>query len=425
MSNLDTQRKNDLNAVLTPANRRRNKLLRWLIVIVAVVALGGYFLFGRGGSGNTVVQYQTEKLQQGTLKVMVQATGTLEPVKQVDVGSELSGLVQEVLVDENDKVTKGQVLIKLDTSKLDDAIIQSQAAVASAEAGLLEAQATVKESGVSLDRLKEVFKLSGGKVPSATEMSQAEATYARALAGEASAKAAVSESRAALSTNTINKSKAWIRSAIDGVVLTRSVEPGQTVAAAMSVTTLLTLAEDLTQMKLEVKIDEADVGKVAAGQPASFTVDAHPGRSYPAAIQRVGYGSSTTNNVVSYPALLTVTNPDLSLRPGMTATADIITAVRENVLLVPNAATRYTPAATAAAKRSFLSRLMPGGPRRNETKKVETKFEGTRTLWFLVNGQATAVQVTVGATNGKLTEVSGTGVKPGMEVITDTLAVAQ
>jgi HlyD family secretion protein len=424
MSNLDTQRKADLNAVLTPAHQGRKKLLRWIVIALAVVALGGYFLFGRGGSGNTVVQYQTEKLQQGTLKVMVQATGTLEPVKQVDVGSELSGLVQEVLVDENDKVTKGQVLIKLDTSKLDDAIIQSQAAVASAEAGLLEAQATVKESGVSLERLKEVFKLSGGKVPSATEMSQAEATYARAQANEASAKAAVSESRAALSTNTINKSKAWIRSAIDGVVLTRSVEPGQTVAAAMSVTTLLTLAEDLTQMKLEVKIDEADVGKVAAGQPASFTVDAHPGRAYPAAIQRVGYGSSTTNNVVSYPALLTVTNPDLSLRPGMTATADITTSVRENVWLVPNAATRYTPATTAAT-RSFLSRLMPGPPRRSETKKVETKFEGTRTLWFLVNGQATPVQVTAGATNGKLTEVSGSGLKSGMDVITDTLAVAK
>ena len=286
----------------------------------------------------------------GNLVVAISASGPLQPTRSVDVGSELSGTLEAVLVNENDRVTKGQVLARLDTSKLEDAVVKSRAALA-------EAEATVAEARANLNRLRRVAELSGGKVPAKSELETAEATLQRADATAASA-------RAALKTDETNITKAVIRSPINGVVLTRKVEPGQTVAATMTTPVLLSLAEDLTKMELQVNVDEADVGVVKLGQPASFTVSAWPGRNFPATIQRVGLGSTTTDNVVTYKTILTVVNDDLALRPGMTATARITTANRENVLLVPNSALRFTPPAAAPEPSGgIVSKLMPRPPR--------------------------------------------------------------
>src|SRR5574343_1280175 len=337
---------------------------RWWLIGGGLAILAVLLVALSGGNGQLAGQYQTEEVAVGNLLVTASASGTLQPTKSVDVGSELSGTLSSVLVQENDVVKKGQLLAQLDTAKLRDAVAKSRAALAAANAAVAQARATVAESKASLARMRQVAELSGGKVPARTELETAEATVQRAVANEASARASVVQAEAVLKTDQTNLAKGTIRSPVDGVVLTRKVEPGQTVVAAMTIPVLFTLAEDLTSMALQVKVDEADVGSVKLGQAASFTVSAWPGRQFPASIQRVGLGSTTTDNVVTYKAILRVNNDDLALRPGMTATASIVTASRDKVLLVPNAALRFTPPGLGAGvkERSLVSRLLPGPP---------------------------------------------------------------
>jgi HlyD family secretion protein len=266
----------------------------------------------------------------------------------------------------NDRVKKGQVLVVLDTAKLSDQVLRSRAGLAAVQAQQAQSSATVKEAQANLIRLEDVARLSGGKVPSATELDAARANVDRAQAAETSARANVAEARAALSTDETNLSKASIRSPIDGMVLSRSVEPGNAVAASLQAVTLLAIAEDLQKLRLEVNVDEADVGAVKAGQKANFTVSSYPSRPYPAEIVRVAYGSTKTDNVVTYVTYLEVNNTDLSLRPGMTAAATIVATERSNVLLVPNTALRFAPTSgnspAAASGGGLVSKLMPRPP---------------------------------------------------------------
>ena len=321
---------------------------------------------------------------------------------------------------------KGQVLVELDTAKLSDQVLRSRASLAATQAQQAQSSATVKESKASLARFEEVARLSSGKVPSAAELDTARATLDRAVAAEASARANVAEARAAVSTDVTNLSKASIRSPIDGVVLTRTVDPGNAVAASLQAVTLFTVAEDLTQLRLEVNVDEADVGSVKTGQKASFTVSAYPSRRYPAVLTRVAFGSTKTDNVVTYVTYLNVDNTDLSLRPGMTAAATIIATERSGVLLVPNTALRFAPAQdgspAAASGGSFASKLMPRMPRPGARKPADTSAAaaaGARQVWVLKDGQAVAVSVTTGISDGRMTEVSSTELQEGMAVITD------
>lgn len=369
-----------------------------LVIVVVAIAL---WPAGDGAKG----RYVTEDAAMGNLVVTISANGTLQPTHSVDVGSELSGTLEAVLVDENDRVKKGQIVARLDTSKLQDAVVKSRAALAQAEA-------TVAESRANLARLRHVAELSGGKVPSQSELETAQATLQRAVANESSA-------RATLKTDETNITKAAIRSPINGVVLTRKVEPGQTVVAAMTTPVLFTIAEDLTKMELQVNVDEADVAAVKLGQPASFTVAAWPRRTFPATIKRVGIGSTVTDNVVTYKTVLDVANDDLALRPGMTASARIVTAKRDNVLLVPNAALRFTPptAADAAPQGSVVSRLIPRPPR--PTGQKAKAVASTSQVWVLREGKPVAVAVETGASDGKRTEITGGELKAGMAVITD------
>ena len=405
---------------------------RWLLISGAVLllAIGLGIYFFKSGKDSNAPRYETETIARGRLEVSVSATGKLQPTNQVDVGSELSGIIDKVLVDINDRVKKGQELARLDTAKLNDQIAKSRAALIAAEAGVRQSEATAVEARANLQRLQEVHKLSGGKVPSRAEMETAEAQLARAEAGLASARASVSQARATLSSDETNLAKASIRSPINGVVLARKVEPGQTVAASLQAPVLFTLAEDLAEMELEVDVDEADVGQVGEGQQATFSVDAYPGREYPATISRVSYGSRVSEGVVSYPTVLLVSNKDLSLRPGMTATAEISTAVRENALLVPNAALRYTPAAEGGKKTAssgILGALVPRMPRTTSTRAPGDGGEknGSKRVWVLKDGRPVAIRVKTGLTNGRMTEVLEGELKPGMAVITDTIAPAK
>jgi len=409
-----------LKTIVNAAPSRIGRWLQFLIVggILAAVALAAWLKFS-GGNGEQV-KYLTEEAARNRLVVTVSATGNLQPTNQVDLGSELSGTVEKVLVEENDRVKRGQVVALLDLSKINDQVTKSRAAVMAAEAGVAQALATVAESRANLARLRHVSELSGGKVPSKTEMEAAEAAAQRAEAGEANARASVRQAQASLKSDTTNISKGTIRSPIDGIVLSRKVEPGQTVAASLQAPVLFTIAEDLTRMELQVDVDEADVGLVRPGQPAYFTVDAWPGRKYPATLTRVGFGAQTKDGVVSYKTILVVKNDDLTLRPGMTATAEITTSIRDDVLVVPNAALRFTPASDAGSKKdtSLIASLLPRPPR-DAQRKAPTNGK-TPKVWVLKEGKPVAVPVKTGLSNGRQTEILEGALQAGVPVITET-----
>ncbi len=419
----------DLNAILAGSagggGLGRGK--RWLIALLVAVALVfAWFMFGASNDAG-LPQFRTQAAANGGLVVTVSATGNLEPTNQVSVGSELSGTIAEVLVDDDDRVKKGQVLARLDLSKLEDSVAKSRAALAVTEASLAQAQATRTEAAAKLDRYREVSRLSGGKVPSRIEMEVAEADLKRAESNVASAHASIAEAKASLQTDLTNLGKGTIRSPINGVVLARDVDPGQTVAASLQAVTLFTLAEDLARMELSVDVDEADVGQVKAGLKATFSVDAWPGRRFAAAITRVGFNATDSDGVISYPAVLQVSNDDLSLRPGMTATAEITTITRDDVLLVPNAALRFTPPVAQAGGKSrggILSSLMPRPPGGPPKQQVVLK-EGSQQVWVLRDGHPAPVEVSTGVTNGRFTEITGGELQAGMQVITETVSAAK
>ncbi|MBK8594321.1 MAG: efflux RND transporter periplasmic adaptor subunit [Holophagales bacterium] len=408
----------DLLGTSRPAPRpwRRLAFAGLAVVLVALVVAAASRARREGG----IARYVTAEARTGDLVVTISATGTLQPVNKVDVGSELSGIVERVLVDENDRVRAGQPLVVLDPTKLDGQVARSRASLSSARARKAQAEASVADARARLARLEELFDLSGGRSPSRTETESARTTVLKALADEASAKAAIEEAEAALAIDEANLAKATIRSPVKGLVLTRNVEPGQTVAAALQAPVLFTLAEDLSKMDLEVDVDEADVARVSEGLPATFTVDAHPGRTFVALVKRVGFGSRTKDGVVSYRTILSVDNSDLSLRPGMTASVVVTTASRTGVLLVPNAALRFEPAATAegqAPSRSIVSRLLPLPPGTKKTAATESNHASR--VWVLRDGRPEAVPVTVGVSDGQSTELTGGGLRAGTAVVTE------
>lgn len=395
---------------------------------VAVIALGfGGYYWLISSQGSKMPEFVKTPVVRGNLSLSISATGTLQPTRTVEIGSELSGTVENVLVDVNDFVEAGQILVELDRANLLDAVERAKATLASAEANVKQAVATVNEADSNLKRLREVSELSGGKVPSRTEMDTAVATLERAKASEAAVRAAVVEAKASLATSETNLSKASIRSPIDGVVLTRDVDPGNAVAASLQAVTLFTIAEDLKKLKLEVNVDEADIGQTEVGQTAYFTVSSWPNRRYPAVITRVNYGSTTTDNVVTYTTTLNVDNDDLSLRPGMTASATITSSERRDVLLVPNTALRFTPLladaqATQSSSGGLMSGLMPRMPRQSNrpTGGSGAEEDGSKVIWILrPNGEVLKINVMPGLSDGKMTEIVSGELKAGDEVITD------
>jgi HlyD family secretion protein len=428
-----------LGGKVTPVWQRYAKWIALVLVLIAV-AFGLSRCFAGDDSGG----YATQKVDKGALTVTVSATGKLAPTNQVQVGSELSGKVTKVLVDVNDRVTAGQPLAMIDPEILDNQIAQGRAQVSAAQASVAQNQATVVEAQAQLARFEEVSRLSGGRVPAKTELDNARAAVARAIATLRASQAQVVSQQAALRSNVTQRNRSIIRSPVNGVVLARQVDEGQTVASSFNTPTLFVIAEDLGAMELEVAIDEADVGQVKDGQKATFTVDAFPGETFPATIKRVDVGSnlsisssssssssastsSATGQVVSYAAILSVANPQQRLRPGMTATAEIVTLEKRDVLLVPNAALRFTPPAAGSEQQSggVVGALVPRGPRRGGgATKSATMARGARQTVYIKgeDGQPRPIEVTTGDTNGQVTEVTGGGLKAGMEVITGQYA---
>jgi HlyD family secretion protein len=398
-----------------------------LVIILLVIVFAS--------RGDNKPNYISEPVARHSLDITVTATGNLRPTNQVQVGSEVSGRIDRVLVDVNDRVARGQVLAQINTDVIDDQIRQAQADLNSARASVAQAGATIDVDTAQLARLQEVYRLSGGKVPSKTELEAAQANVKRDRASVASAQAAVARAQAALSSSMTNRDRAVIRSPVSGVVLARQVEPGQTVAASFNTPTMFVLAEDLSAMQLRVNVDEADVGQIRPGQKATFTVDAYPGRAFPASVERIdlastntattaasGTSTSTTggqgNSVVNYEARLAVANPDGLLRPGMTATATIATEQTQVGLLVPNGALRFNPDEATQAQQSGGGLQVRAGLAQEEQKA--TIGVGSRQKIYVLKDDGTLQRydVVVGPSNGRLTVVTSDKLKPGMKVVT-------
>jgi HlyD family secretion protein len=403
------------------SSRRKNRIRLLMALISLLLVGGGIWIWGKG-SGQEKVQYKRQEALRGDLTVIVTATGTLQPTNKVEVGSELSGTIKTVEVEHNSRVKKGQVLARLDASKLEAQVQQSRAALESAEGKLLQIQANLKETRDKLERFKTVRELSQNKVPSLTEYQSAEAAFERAKADEVSARAAISQARATLKAQETDLFKTVIRSPIKGLVLTRSVEPGQTVAAALQAPVLFTLAEDLTQMELIVDVDEADVGQVREGQAAVFRVSAYPDRTFDALIKQTRFGSKTVSGVVTYETVLKVNNSDLSLRPGMTATADITVKKVGNAVLIPQAALRYTPPVPEKEEKpsgGLMTSLLPRPPRPTAKTGQKENSSQKQTVYILKEGRPSPISITIGSTDGTMTEVTAGEIKPGMQLIID------
>ena len=378
-----------------------------VLLILAVLAALVWWLWPQ----DKTVHWQTQVLDRGDMVLTATATGNLQPKSEVTVGAEISGLVREVLVKENDQVNKGDVLARFDTQELRVSLEQAEARLALTRASVAEAEATLEEATADEQRITSLI---ARKLVSEAQRDSAQASRKRAAARLTSARASVQEARAAVSQTRTRLEKAVITAPITGVVLVRSVEPGTTVAASFQTPQLFLLAEDLREMELHVALDEADVGMVKADQTATFTVDAWPGRQFEADVLSVYLYPTTANNVVTYTTVLSVDNSEALLQPGMTATATITTGVREQALRVPNAALRFTPPAQASG--GALSH--PGG------------FGGQRerapgnAVWVLRDGEPQRVSLRLGSSDGRFTEVLDGELREGEKVVTGVAQTA-
>lgn len=403
---------------------RSTRLKRWLLwaVLGIAVVLIGLAIWMRSSSAKAP-QYVTQRVERGTLTIIVSATGTLAPTNEVDVGSELSGIVRTVEVDYDDRVKAGQVLARLDRSRLEAQAMQAKATLEAAKARVRQTQATVKEAGAELARAEQ---LAEGQLIARSDLDAARAAFERAEADRSNAAAAVAQAEATLQATETDLAKTIIRSPINGVVLIRNIDPGQTVAASFQAPVLFTIAEDLTKMELNVDVDEADVGQVRPEQEATFTVDAYPERVFTAQVAEVRFASETVNGVVTYKTILYVDNADLLLRPGMTATADIVVRKVTDTILVPNAGLRFVPASEtlqSSPSGSLVSRLLPRGrPRSGTGGQQVAGTQRSQRVWVLHEGAPVAAPIVVGDTDGVMTEVVEGDLQPGTPVIVDTVS---
>lgn len=406
----------DLAAVLA-ASGKQGKRRRWrgrlliLLLLIAAAAVAAYFYMGRGRSE---VSYDTQPAKRGDLTVLVTATGSVQPTEQVDISSELSGTVRDVNVDYNSTIKAGDVLALLDTNKLEADAKSSRAKLNSAKANVVKANADLNSASTSLERLKSLVK---SNVSTQQSLDDATYKYDSAVAAKEINEAEVLAAEADLQLAEVNLAKAKIVAPIDGVILTRSVNPGATVAASLSAPILFTIAGDLKKMELQVDVDEADVGQISVGQKAKFTVDAYPDRTFPAEIEQIRFASEVVNNVVTYKAVLSVDNADLLLRPGMTATADVTVEAVKDTLMVPNAALRYAPAQAERRGRGIFSLF---GPPRQRGNSGGPALTGTqRRVWVLRNGHPAPVVIQVGSSDGQFTQVVSGELKENDPLVTD------
>ena len=420
--------------------RRSRRWLPRILVGVAIAVLGSGGWYWRAKvTAPKVPNYVTAAVERGDLRETVTATGTLSPVDSVEVGAEVTGRVTKVTVDINDRVTKDQILVEIDTEQLLARLEESQAQLQSAQASQRNSSATVKETEAKAARAREMH--AKGLI-SDQDLETAQATLDRAKASVSTSSAQTTVAMAGLKSAKTSLGKAIIRSPIDGIVLARTVEMGQTVTAGFQTPILFTLARDLTDMQLEIDVDEADVGSVHESQAATFVVDAFPKRVFRSKLLKLGNLPKTGTTVVTYQATLSVENPERVLKPGMTATATIVTSEVKDVLSVPNAALRFEPPTAASAQKPSPGlpvpglgapmRGMGGGQRRQGARPAGSAGAGRpmsqraqrQKVYVVKDGALVAVSVEVGASDGQRTEIRSDKLTAGTQVVLDVAEAA-
>ncbi|CAG0953041.1 MAG: efflux RND transporter periplasmic adaptor subunit [Rhizobiaceae bacterium] len=413
----------DVAAALRLDRKGRSRRRRWpyalaFLVAAAGVAAGSYFYVGQPSQR---IAYATVAAARSDLTVEVSATGNLQPLTKVDISSELSGVVRSVQVAENQRVQAGAVLAELDKTRLSAQVERGEASVDAARARVTDAQTTLGETEKALARAEQLAQR-GMTTDQALET--ATAARDRAASAVAIAEANLAIAVAELKLQQADLEKSTIYAPIDGIVLTRSVDPGQTVASSLQAPVLFVIAAELENMELKAAIDEADIGSVKPGQKAIFTVDAFPDRKFDAEIRDIAYASVTTEGVVTYDARLGVDNAELLLRPGMTATVSVVTREAKDVITVPAAAFRFRPpAAQPRSGWSLQNLFMPRLPRSGGQRAAAVSTDGTRTLYVLREGQPAPVKVKTGSTDGERTEIVS-GLDVGDLVVTGTTTTA-
>ncbi|MHC3993520.1 efflux RND transporter periplasmic adaptor subunit [Thiomicrolovo sp. ZZH C-3] len=389
----------------------RSPRWKWIIlglVVLIATAVGGYFFLQPAENGQAY-RFVTQSAERGELNITVSASGYLQPLESVDVGTEVSGTIEKVLVDYNDLVKKGQLMAQIDKTKYQSTVDKANAALMSAKATLENANAELYRSKATLTRDETLREETKGALPSQSDWDTDYANYLAAKAQVDNAKAQVEQAKHSLVSSQYDLERTAIYSPVDGTVLTREIDPGQTVAASYQTPTLFTIAKDLRKMELQVSVDEADIAKVKAGDTASFTVDAYPDTVFSGTIRMVRVNSEIEDGVVTYIAVLDVNNSDLKLRPGMSADADITVQTFRDALIVPRAALLYLPVATSKETKLFAFH-----------DDDESAYDDKPHVWRL-NGQTPEkLYVEVLGTNGTQSVIAG-------EVLTagDRLIVAQ
>lgn len=405
---------NELNSYKSKNTKFR--YLFFLVISLVVVLVAVYYFFIKNDSSQKI-EYVTKKVEKGDLLVIVSATGNLNPTNSVEIGIEVSGTIKEIYVDYNDEVKVGQVLAKLDTVKLQSLVDSSNAALAIAKANQKESEVNLKNKKIFYDRTLKMFNETNGKYPSRNELDDAKFSYEAALASLEASKAKVIQAEFNLKTDRQNLEKAHVKSSIDGIVLNKEVEIGQTLAATMSAPKLFTLAKDLKSMDLIVSIDEADVANIKYGLPVTFTVDAYSSKVFSGKIKQVRLNPIDSNGVVTYETVVEVNNEDLLLKPGMTATAKIITKEVKEQMLIPNSALRFKPKAQLEQKSTSVNLVGPNmGNRAKNTTKDLTKQQLAE-IYVLKDGSPQKVMVKVLDSDGKSSSIESNDLDLASEVI--------
>lgn len=390
--------KNEILNVVSSKKKPQSYI--YFVLFLLLVGCGGY-VFYQYKTPKKIIRYVTVSPTRGNLANEISATGTLNPLNEVQIGSQVSGKIEELFVDTNDSVKKGQILAKIDDRKILQELERQKAQLDGAKAQLLSLQSTLKDKKWQFQRLQKLHKQSGGKYPSFADVQNAQVAYEVAGAEVMSKKAHIQEILTYIQIAQIDYKNTIITSPIDGIVLVRSVDVGQTVAASFSAPELFKIAQNLKDMKLVVKIAESDIGKIRLGQKVSFSVDAYPSRVFEAWVNKINYGSSVVDNIVSYEISIDVENEDLLLRPGMSATANIQVEDIQNALLLPVEALYFSPKQEKAKTAKNINFFAP--PRRKK-EKIEVNIKN---VWILKNKVLEKREVKVGISNGKYVQVEG------------------
>jgi len=369
-----------------------------ITVILIVILTAGVFSFLR--KGNNVPKFKTQNMTKGDIRATVTATGTVNAVTTVLVGTQVSGTIKTLYVDFNSPVKKGQLLAQIDPSTFEAQVGQAKANLSLAKANVEKSEAALVDAKRTMERNKILF---ARNLIARSDLDTAETNYQSALAQLSASKAQVEQAQAALRLADTNLLYARIISPVDGTVISRNVDVGQTVAASFQTPTLFNIAQDLTRMQIDASIDEADIGKIMVGQPVEFSVDAYPEDNFRGRVSEVRNAPTTVQNVVTYDVVVKVDNPDLKLKPGMTANVSIILSDKKEILRVPNAALRFRPS-----------------EKMGEKQKDATVRKGAA-VWILENGKLKRISVETGISDGNYTEILSGDLKEGSPVILEAV----